>query len=264
MPNFETSPKLPGVNIRHLVMDNDDFIVCIDEHFDIDWKTMDSYNSGIQTDPTRHNKIINRAALAECIPNSHHDERIRTDFKRMVGESIARSLKGDYENAETMLDSAIAYIELRNIEKARYWQLCTACWSAIIMAIIAIYCITIKIKIIERVGENVAILLMAFVGGLLGAVLFMIFRIGKSNITSEAPRSLHVLEALARMMAGGLFGVIVGGAIRLGAVVPMLRSAEFPYLGIFITSIVSGYSERWAPSLIEKVEKNPQDKGKNR
>lgn len=243
-------------------MESDDFIVCIDEHFDVDWKTMDSYNSGIHTDLPRHHKIINNAAMAECVPNSHHENRIRIDFKRMIAEAIARSLKGDYENAESVLDSAFSYIEKRNIEKARYWQLATACWSALGLSAILTACIYARNGIISCIGETSSTLLLSCSAGMLGAVLFMIFRIGKLNITSEAPKSLHVLESLARMIAGGLFGVVVGGSIKLGAVVPMLKSQEFPYLGIFIASLASGYSERWAPSLLEKIEPSPKEKVK--
>jgi hypothetical protein len=260
--NFETSDKLPDVKIRYLVMESDDFIVCIDEHFDVDWKTMDSYNHGIHTDLPRHHNLINKAAMAECIPNSHHEDRIRIDFKRMIAESIARSLKGDYENAESVLDSALLYIEKRNIEKARFWQLATACWSALVVFIILTACIYIKNGIISCIGETSSALLLSCSAGMLGAVLFMIFRIGKLNITSEAPKSLHILESLARMIAGGLFGVVVGGSIKLGAIVPMLKSQEFPYLGIFIVSLASGYSERWAPSLLEKMETSYKEKVK--
>jgi hypothetical protein len=255
---FESSEKLPGVKIQHLIYETKDFIVWIREDLDIDWQTEDSYDESIHTDRAKHRNILNRAAMIECIPNSHHEKRVRIDFKRMIGEAIARSLEGDYNNAEKILDSAAMFIEKRNIEKARYWQILSAIMYGFIIAIFTVLGVIFKNDIIKEIGESAVTVLIAFSGGSMGAVLFMIFRIGKVSYTSESPRSLHFLESLGRMVAGGLCGVIVGGGVRLGAIVPMLSSTNMPFLGIFLAGIGAGYSERWAPSLLEKMGTVPK------
>src|SRR6185437_5640191 len=111
-----TAPEIrwPGIEIFHLILETDTFIVFIDNDIDVDWVTSDAYDVHGHKDAVKHNEILNRAAGLECIPNDHHKENIRLNFKRMVGEGVARSLDDDYDSADAILDKAEAYIADRN------------------------------------------------------------------------------------------------------------------------------------------------------
>lgn len=109
--------------IEHLVMEDKDFIVFIDKNLDVDWMTSDKYDENEPTKREDHNNILNLVAKLECIPSDHHPKNIRINFKRMLGEAIARSLNYDEGNATKMLKDAEEYIKERNNEKSRYWFL---------------------------------------------------------------------------------------------------------------------------------------------
>ncbi len=178
----------------------------------------------------------------------------------MVGEGVARSLDHDYETANTILDNARSYIADRNVEASRYWQLVTACVLGLLGALSGLELWALRGWLTLVWGELVYFLVLAGVAGSLGAVLSMIFRMGHSFPTSEAPRKLHVLEATSRVFAGCLSGLLVAGSIRSGLILSVLKDSGQTNLAMLLAAMASGASERWAPSLIAKIE-GSSDKG---
>src|SRR5258708_30900983 len=114
----------PACEIRHLILSSVKFIVFLDNDFDVDWASTPAYDGNETADDKRErSEILIRAAAVECIPNDHQKTNIRLNFKRMVGEGVARALEHEYDSAKKILEQARVYIEARNVEKARYWQL---------------------------------------------------------------------------------------------------------------------------------------------
>lgn len=217
-PEIRLGPtsKWPDADIHYLILETDEFIVFLDSDLDIDWITLPSYDAEGPKSPAEHNDVLNRAASLECVPNQHQNRSIRLNFKRMVGEAVARSLDHDYDSAKKMLEQARLYM--------RVW------------------------------GESAYFLVLAGVAGALGAVLSMIFRMGDTFPTSEAPMPLHILEAASRVFAGCFSGLLIAGSIKVGLVLPVFRNAGQTHLAMLIAGMVGGASERWAPSLIAKIE----------
>src|SRR6266446_4499931 len=153
MEDTPETPKWPGIEIRHLILDADEFIVWLDKELDVDWLTTKQYDDEGPKDSVLHNEMLNLAATHECIPNDHHETNIRLNFKRMIGEGVARSLDHDYESAKEILDQARTYVADRNIEKARFWQLRTACIFGIILLIAALILWTIRGLLTTSWGE---------------------------------------------------------------------------------------------------------------
>jgi hypothetical protein len=242
------------LDVHHLILNTDRFIVFLDSDLDIDWKTKEKYDEVGPKDPDEHNGILNRAASLECTPNDHHKRNVRLNFKRMIGEAIARSLDHDYDSAKKMLEQARIYITNRNVETARYWQLSTACLLGLVVAISGLELWASRSHMIDISGESAYFLVMAGVAGSLGAVLSMIFRMGRSFPTSEAPKVLHILEAASRVFAGCLSGLLIAACVNAGLIVPVLRGQGNMHLIMLIAAMASGASERWAPSLVGKFE----------
>jgi len=246
--------KWRDLDVHHLILETDDFIVFLDGDLDLDWKTSQKYDEVGPKDPQRHNEMLNRAAALECIPNDHHRRNVRLNFKRMVDEGVARSLDHDYDSAETMLERARSYIADRNVESARYWQLLTACSLGSIFVVSGLGLWALRASLIEIWGEWMYFLVIASVAGSLGAVLSMIFRMGRSFPTSEAPKKLHVLEATSRVFAGCLSGLLIAGSVKIGLILPIFRESGQTHLAMILAAMASGASERWAPSLIARIE----------
>jgi hypothetical protein len=182
---FQANPKWPGIDVAYLILEAEEFIVFLDPDLDVDWMTSKQYDDGGPKDPSRRNEILNRAASLECIPNDHHKRSVRLNFKRMIGEGVARSLDNDYDSASRILDQAHAYIADRNVETARFWQLSTGCVLGVIFAFCEVLLWTLRVRLIGAWGESAYFLLAAIGAGCLGAVLSMIFRMGHSFPTSE-------------------------------------------------------------------------------
>jgi len=260
---LDITQRWPGIHIEHLILEAPEFVVWIDKDLDVDWQTSPKYDEVGPKDPGEWNAVLNRVAALECIPNDQHPRNVRLNFKRMVGEGVARGLDYDYDSAKSILDQAGAYISDRNVEIARYWQLSTACMTGVVVLLGGIMTWVARTPLTNKVGEGAFLIALAGFAGSLGAVLSMIFRMGHSYPTSEAPKRLHVLEALSRTIAGCLSGVLIAGAIKIGLILPALgRTAETSMM-MLIAAMASGASERWAPSLIARLEGssgNPQIK----
>jgi len=243
--------------VRHLIYESEkSFIVFLDKNIDVDWKTSDSYDEKGPQDPKKHNEVLNRAATIECIPNEHHSNSIRVNFKRMIGEGVARSLCHDYDNAERVLGKAENYINNRNIETARFWQLRSGLVLGVCFIPLAIIIWLLRSSLLIQLGETTFFALLSACSGGLGAALSLIFRIGKSQITSEAEQKLHVLEATSRIFGGAISGLLISFLVKLRILVPIFNNASNTHIAMVTAALIAGASERWIPSLIARIE-NP-------
>src|SRR6266481_8689081 len=102
--DYET--RWPDCKVKHLILSTKKFIVFLDDVIDVDWVTPREYDAEGHQDRTKHNSIINEAALLEATPCDGVSLSVKTHFKRLIGEAIARSLDHDYGRAHEMLKSA--------------------------------------------------------------------------------------------------------------------------------------------------------------
>jgi hypothetical protein len=254
-PRRDIAAQWPGRDVFHLILSAREYIVFLDGDLDVDWSTSQLYDEAMKEDEARQRStILVQAASVECIPNDHHERNIRLNFKRMVGEGIARAFDRDFDSARRMLDQAQSYIEARNIETARYWQLSTAGVLAVIALAVASLLWSFRADVIQAWGEPTFFLLLAGIAGSMGAVLSMIFRMGNSYPTSEAPKSLHVLEAGSRVLAGFISGLLAAASIQVGLILSVLATAGHAHSTMLVVALASGASERFAPSIIGRLE----------
>ncbi len=244
----------PGLPIEQLVLSTKDFIIFINHDLNTDWKTSDDYDRKGPENLQRHNQIMNLAAKTECIPSDYHTRSIRINFKSMIGEAIARSLKHDYENAERMLRDANEYITERNIEKSRYWYLSACGATAFMISLIGYIAWYFRQYLIASLGAAAFFLSLSCTAGALGALLSVIMRLGKATLNPAAGQSLHHLEGFYRIVAGCLSAFLIAFAVKLELLVPVFSQVEHTHIAMIFAGFIAGASERWAPSLISKLE----------
>lgn len=252
----DSAKKWMHLPIAHLIYASEDFIVFIDEKLYIDWQTTDVHDTNGIKDRNKHNRVLNRAATIECIPNFHQNAQIRLNFKRMIAEGIARSLNNDYDNADQILNDAKRYIVNRNIEKARFWQLSTTSLIGIISALLIIILWSLKSYVISVLGITAFSVLISSQFGSLGATLSIIFRIGTVETTSEAEHKLHILESVTRNFGGMISAIVVAFLILLELILPIFQNSNSTLLLIACSSILAGSSERWVPSIVKVFDQN--------
>lgn len=245
----------PGAKVHYLVMETDDFIVFIDPEIDVDWITSKKFDEQGHNDLEAHNNILNRTAWLESLPTHDLNPKIRLSYKRMLGEAIARSLSHDYLNAGKILDESEVFVKARNEELARFWYLS----SSGVMTFIILLCgflIWYEREVVSQaVGEALFWLVIASVAGATGALLSIIMRMGKTSLDCSAGKTLHQLESVSRIVAGMISAVLACLAVYAEIIFPVFSKLGNARAFLVLISLVAGASERWAPSIIENLEK---------
>ena len=255
-------PLLPGaaeqawkcVACQYLVYDSSDFIVYLDKELDVWAKTSPAYKAAHAQCDCRFNEIMNNEAELESVPNRHQPCETRLTFKKMIGNAVACALQEDYVCAQAMLDKAREYIVKRNVEVARMWQLKTVLWLLLGPLLVVFVATGCRACIEDRFGATVLLLLLAGAAGGFGAFLSIIYKLGTSKPSSESPRALQVLEALARIIAGIMGGCLIAVAMKTGVVLSLLLKTESPTLALYLGAFVAGVSEKLVPSFVKHVE----------
>ena len=246
-----TFGKLP---IKHLVFVNENFIVYVDEEYDVDWRTTPEYDANSPKERSTHNEILNLAAAIETTPCQYLEPATTLSFKRLVAEGIARALLEDYGNAKRILAKAETFVTLRSQEKSRYWYLTASGWAGALGGFVGLLLWIYRVPARELLGPVVFDGLLACAAGTLGATLSIITRMGKVQLDCLSGRPLHYMEGASRVVAGGLSGVLVYLALLSGQLLPVILKAGDPQVAVLFAAFVAGASERWAPSIVSRVE----------
>ena len=106
---------------------------------------------------------------------------------------------------------------------------------------------------ISLLGETVYYSTLATLIGALGALLSVILRMGKSNLDFNASKKLHYLEGSSRVVAGIISALIVAICIKSGILLPIFAKIESTHIAMILGGLVAGASERFAPSIINKL-----------
>lgn len=216
----------PDCKVKHLVLANDEFIVFIDEDGDVDWSTSSKYDEQDLGDRNERLSIVNEAARLEVTPCEGITDKIKIQFKRLIGEAIARSLDHDYVGAKQMLRSAEQYISQRGQETSRRWYLSASMAMAMPFLLFGGVWWSARGIIMQSWGADAFWVFMYAVAGATGALLSVIERSGRLSFDCSAGAALHWLEATSRIWAGAISGVVVGLAIRSGVILAVLARGE--------------------------------------
>jgi len=252
--------RWPKLSIKYLVYSCKDFIVFIDNENDVDWETTDEYEIYLNKklghkNMGQFNNIINRATLIECTPCDHLKSRILINFKRMIGDAIARNLDLDYKNAEKILDGSVDYIRKRNIEESRRWILTSSGLTGILFGISGVILWLIRIYVIAEIGQTAFNIFISLSAGSLGALLSVIMRTGNIELDCSAGKTLHYIEGIFRIISGMISALIVDLAIISGYFLGPLYKAGDGIVSLILFGFIAGWSERFAPSIISSIVK---------
>lgn len=262
-------PLLPGaadqawkcVACQYLVYDSSAFIVYLDKELDVWAKMSPAWKAAHAQCDCRFNEIMNNEAELESVPNRHQPYETRLTFKKMIGNAVACALQEDFGCAQSMLNKAREYIVKRNVEVARLWQLKTVLWLLLGPLLVVFVATGCRTCIEDLFGSTVLLLLLAGAVGGFGAFLSIIYKLGTSNPSSESPRILHVLEALARIIAGVMGGCLIAVAMKTGVVLSLLLKTESPTLALYLGAFVAGVSEKLVPSFVKHIEDEAEPPG---
>lgn len=222
---------------------NSGYVVFIDKEYDLDYIDKRDKSAWTQEEKQLFQKCLSKLQQAEVVPHINLSNQQTLMFKRLLGTGYLQILEKDFSSVDFVIDAARLYLRQRNIEKAR--QLCLT--SAGLVALLAAFA-----GMFLFIVGNHNLWLYGILFGILGSYVSIWTRYGKEEMTGLAPKSLHYLESISRLFIGAISAVIAMFAIRSGL---MLAIQEGP--GLFflycILGFASGFSERFMPSLIEKL-----------
>ena len=257
-------------NVRYLVYESTDsnngsFKVFIDKDLDLDWNCDDKIAASLDVEPlkTASRKILNAVAACEPLVQNWPDD-LKLTSKRLLGEAIACAVGGNPAAGQEAFQNAEKYIKAKSLQVSRYWTLqgCLVMGGAAM--VLGLLDIGWRPTVTHWLGTMAYLLTLCFWAGSVGALLFFLLRFGNhSGIDSSAERQLHYFEACARIVGGGIAGVLVGSMVKLGLVLPYFNESGMLTLAMCVAAMIAGASERMAAGIVTRVEnhENNQKKG---
>lgn len=257
-------------NVRYLIYHgshpvNGEVLVFIDDDLDLDWECDDKADVFTDTAPlnTVVRKVLNGVAALESIMQNWPCD-LKLTAKRLLGEAIASVLVGDEAAANEALSNAKQFATAKSKQVSRFWILKICIISGTCAGMLGISEVILRSWIEPITGVVGFQLSLCFLAGCVGALLFVIMRLGKQpHVDSTAERQLHYIEGLSRIVAGGIAGSLVGGTVKLGLILPVLCHTGMETLSMCIAAMIAGASERMAAGVVTKVVKNEQSEMEN-
>jgi hypothetical protein len=234
------------------------FIVFVDHEYDLDWECDKQFGVLIDAAPLKESirKILNGVALLEPMAHNWPND-LKLSAKRLLGEAIVSVLLADVKGAEAVLENARIFFKEKSKQVSRFWTL-QACLVSGGVATLGLTIAALGRSFFrDAFGLTPFLLLCCFLSGCIGATLFVVLRLGKEpKVDSTAERHLHHLEGFARVVGGGIAGVLVGSLVKLGLILPVFGKTGMEALAMCASALLAGASERLAAGIITKVDNN--------
>jgi hypothetical protein len=257
--------------IRVIIIQDTNYIVYLDNDLNVQWNV----NNDLIT--PKLGKILNQVAILEAKSDfikpdkrliiisklmgkrSHEFVNFFCDpslsrIRSLLGESIARIFDGnDNEEALIALREAEKLISAKNAEYARGWYYQHANNFAILAIVMAVCLWLVRDFLTSYLGETSFEVLFCSLFGAVGAFVFIARRGQKIELDAISGARVHRIEANARMATGMVAAALVDLAIKSGFLFSSISSAaqlKFMVMG----SILAGYSERFIPNMVKKLQ----------
>ena len=229
------------------------YIVYIDKKNNIDWETTEAFDAlGTEEEKREREKILSQCLIAEHKPTAGLDEDVILSFKTIIGEALVNCLESNCESSLEILKQADDFRLDRVVEKSREWYLSFTVIISALLIIVVLFFNNYATNITEESLQHICI------GGwaIAGACLSIILRSGRLQHASYAGMWLHFVESGCRLIGGFISGQIVFLGIKSGIIFTSLVSdGNAPYIISFL-ALLAGASERFAPSIITKIEES--------
>lgn len=254
--------------IHHSEPDDDEdseWVVYIDQELDLGYEYAGAIEMELKTGRRKEmlGEIVSGIASIEPVAHNWPDD-LKLQSKRSMGEAMVAVFRDDPKAARAALEQARRFIATKSQQVSRFWILRVSLLLAAIAALLGAFELAHRQAAVDEFGPMGYMLTLCFWSGCVGAVLFIVLRLGTQPVVdSTAERHLHYLEGIARVTGGGLAGVLVGAMIRLGLVLPLFSKVDQETLAMCTAAMIAGASERLAAGIVTKVE-NGELKKRNR
>lgn len=265
LENQETEPSTDNQDAESPEEEDESqykILVFLDQDLDVDWDVDGRAAELLDVDPNKaaFSETLCKIGIIESgIHNWPEDLKLRS--KRLLGEALACLLRGDVEGSKQAMSWAESFVNERSPQVSRYWILQTCLAAGSVATLLGLLIFLARKGYIYLVGQTAFEITMCFCMGCVGALLFVLLRLGKQPLVDAmAEQRLHRIEAIARITAGGIAGALVGSMVRLGLINLVLGQTPKGFLGMCIAAMIAGASERLAAGVIIKSEDSVSSK----
>ena len=246
------SPENISVLVRH---NNGNYIVFLDAESELDWMTTDEYDERHEKTRTEREKILSKVEAMQHRPAVRYlAKRLKKDFHWMLAETWVYALNDEFSLANSYLLDVKNYLESRNHEICRRWQILFSFLFAFIFSIIFVVLFVNADTISESFQITVPHIkeFCYTVFGGLGALFSILCKTGNTAYNCESGRALNALEIFCRIFAGLISAFIAFHLFELDLVFSAFKTQDHITAVRIIICFISGFSERLVPSLINK------------
>lgn len=230
-------------------VEKEGFIVFLDKECDVDWvDTRTDYFS--DEEEKMKQQWIAKLDAVHMEPCSNISEEDRLTFKKKLAIGYELVMVKCFDDVQAVIDECCRFVKSRNREVSRSLFL----MASAPMAIIAIAVIIFDIDVIKWHEAWVT----GFCTGILGAFVSIWTRYGKKSMTGLSSRWLHIAEALCRLLVGAIFALVAIVAVKCGILLSNIDISLIVYTCALV-GFVAGFSERFVPSLVEKIAKDESE-----
>ncbi|MGO9605370.1 MAG: hypothetical protein ACLQAT_18595 [Candidatus Binataceae bacterium] len=246
----EIDPSL-GKRVDTLIFQDDDVLVYLDEDLYVEWE----YDEAKIQESEGWPGIFNRVSLLEAFQIDGLSGEIRTSFRRMIGEAVARLLVSrDVDAANQILDKAEDYVNARNLELARRWYVAAAGAISGFALIAAFTMWWSKGFVIEQLGKTAFDMLMGTCSGAVGASISLLLGIQSRPLDATAGKPAHLFAGITRVLTGMGGAALATLAVKVNVLGGFVAGTQHPFAALMLIGAIAGASERLVPDLITRIE----------
>jgi hypothetical protein len=237
--------------IRYKIDDDkkEGFIVFLDDENDVDWidNRTDFYTEEEEKIKQQWIAKLDAVHMEPCTNISDEDKQT---FKKKLAIGYELVMVKCFDDIQEVIDECYRFVKSRNREVSRSLFIMTSAP----MAILAIAIMAYNIDVVKWHPAWVT----GFCSGIIGAFVSIWTRYGKTAMTGLSSKLLHFAEALCRLLVGAIFALVAMEAVKCGLLLSSIDVSLMVYTSALI-GFVSGFSERFVPSLVEKIAKNESE-----
>lgn len=240
-----------NTSCRKIIRITSDYIVYIDGANNIDWETTEAYDSSRPAENKgERERVLSLCLIAEHKPTGGLSSASITSFKTIIGEAIVNCLESNCDSSLQILKQADEFRLDRVVEKSREWHL--------VFTILISGSLILTTLLINAGDIHIWKELLPYINigawAIAGACLSIILRSGHLQHASYAGMQLHLIESGCRIVGGLISGQIAYLGIKSGILFSSLVSGSNPEYIVSLLALLAGASERFAPSIITKIE----------
>lgn len=246
---------LIGLDYNPKNEDDNGYIVFIDYQNDLNYIDFRNIGDDIKEKQLQWIAKLQHAEASQC---KHLPENQQLDFKRMLGAGYIHVLNENYDEIDDVIGEAKAYLKRRNREHSRYIFLTSGLPAVTIAGIVGLILYLTGVYNPWYFG---------IIFGIMGAFVSIWTRYGKVQFTGQARCTLHILECYSRITIGTIFAFIAMASIKCQLILPELTEpnpTDHEQLYAFIlVSFIAAFSERFIPSIVERITNDTVTKDNN-